>query len=319
MYKLLFFAIALIVLVGGFFGLNSNSNNEKQVTQEPEEQLAGGYLNTTYFISGKPVTLVNGVSEEAVPDSTAKVVVRYFGNNVKADLNNDGIVDLGFLITQESGGSGTLFYFIGALQHEDGSYSGTNAVLIGDRIAPQTTEFKNGQVIVNYAERAPGEPMTAKPSMGKSLYLKYSAASNDFGEVVQNLEGEIGANAPALDLSGQGLTKVSGDVFKRTELQHLDLSHNNLTGALQAEIRHLQELRFLDLSNNKFTGVPAEVGQLKNLEILNLSNNQLTGLPYEIGNLSKLRVLDISGNAYSAADLEVIIKSLPASTQIKTQ
>ncbi len=320
MNKLIFAVVALALLVGGFFGFNSYIYNEKQGGDEHDSTIVGDYLNTTYTISGKPVTFVNGASEvAAAPGSAEKVTTRYFGNNAKGDLNGDGIVDLAFLITQETGGSGTFFYLVGALQNEDGSYRGTNAVLIGDRIAPQTTEFKNGQVIVNYAERAPGEPMTARPSMGKSLYLKYSAATNDFGEVVQNFEGEIGANAPALDLSGQGLTKVSGDVFKRTELIHLDLSHNNLTGALQAEVRHLQELQFLDLSNNKFTGVPAEVGQLKNLEILNLSNNQLTGLPYELGNLSKLRVLDISGNAYSTADLEVIKKSLPASTQIKTQ
>lgn len=322
MHKLIYLVVALVLLVGGFFGFNSYIYNEKQEGNEQQEKakVPGDYLSATYTISGKPVTLVNGVSEEPVaPGSAEKVTTRYFGNNAKGDLNGDGIVDLAFLITQETGGSGTFFYLVGALQNEDGSYRGTNAVLIGDRIAPQTTEFKNAQVIVNYADRAPGEPMTARPSMGKSLYLKYNTATNDFGEVVQNFEGEIGADAPALDLSGQGLTKVSGDVFKRTELQHLDLSHNNLTGALQAEVRHLQELRFLDLSNNKFTGVPAEVGQLKNLEILNLSNNQLTGLPYEIGNLSKLRVLDISGNAYSAADLEVIKKTLPVSTQIKTQ
>ena len=122
----------------------------------------------------------------------------------------------------------------------------------------------------------------------------------------------------ALNLSSQGLTKVPTYVFERTDLESLNLSHNTLTGALPGEIRHLQNLKVLDMSNNTFTGIPAEIGQLKNLEILNLSNNLLTGLPYEIGNLARLKVLDISGNAYSETDLSVIKKLLPVSVVITT-
>ena len=122
-----------------------------------------------------------------------------------------------------------------------------------------------------------------------------------------------------LNLSGQGLTKAPAYIFDRTDIQELNLSNNSLDGALQAEIRQLQNLKVLNLSNNKFTGVPAEVGQLKNLEVLDLSNNQLTGLPYELGNLSKLKLLDVSGNAYSEADLSKIRASLPPSTVVKTR
>lgn len=121
-----------------------------------------------------------------------------------------------------------------------------------------------------------------------------------------------------LDLSGQGLTQAPAYIFDKTYVEELDLSNNLLTGSLQAEVRHLQNLKVLNLSNNNFTGVPAEVGQLKKLEILDLSNNKLTGLPYELGNLSNLKVLNISGNNYSAADLAIIKKSLPASTVITT-
>ncbi len=123
----------------------------------------------------------------------------------------------------------------------------------------------------------------------------------------------------ALDLSGQNLTKAPEYIFTQVTLVVLDLSDNKLSGALQAEIRHLQNLKALDLSHNNFTGVPAEIGQLKNLETLNLSNNQLTGLPYELGNLSRLKLLDLSGNAYSEADLSKIRENLPSSTIIKTK
>jgi leucine-rich repeat protein SHOC2 len=120
-------------------------------------------------------------------------------------------------------------------------------------------------------------------------------------------------------LSGQNLTKTPSYVFVKYDTEELDLSNNNLSGALQAEIRNLTRLKVLDLSNNDFTGLPAEIGQLKNLEVLDISNNQITGLPHELGNLQKLKLLDLSGNNYSKQDLEKIKETLPSSAVIKTE
>ncbi len=121
-----------------------------------------------------------------------------------------------------------------------------------------------------------------------------------------------------LDLSNQGISRISMDVFSKTNLEGLDVSHNNLEGSIQAEVRHLSRLKVLDLSHNKLSGVPAEIGQLKDLEVLDLSYNLLTGLPNELANLSNLKLLDLSGNKYSQADLDVIKKGLPSTTVIKT-
>jgi Leucine-rich repeat (LRR) protein len=97
-------------------------------------------------------------------------------------------------------------------------------------------------------------------------------------EAVDQIETR-GSNS--IDLSNQELTKVPEYIFGRTDATSLDLSHNALTGALQAEVRHLKNLRVLDLSHNTFTGVPAEVGQLGALEVLDLSYNPITGLPQD--------------------------------------
>lgn len=148
------------------------------------------YKNITYTIEDQPVTLVSGRAEvAAAPGAVAKTVTQYFGNEATGDLNGDGTPDIAFLLTQDTSGSGTFYYAVAALKTADG-YQGTSAVLLGDRIAPQTTEITDGKLIVNYAERAPGEPMTTQPSVGESLFLKLDPATLQFGEVVQNFEGE---------------------------------------------------------------------------------------------------------------------------------
>src|SRR3989339_814839 len=112
----------------------------------------------------------------------------------------------------------------------------------------------------------------------------------------------------SLDLSQQKLNKVPSYVFGMTSLEKLDLSQNDLNGAIAAEIRFLSKLRELDLSDNQMTGLPAEIGQLSQLEVLDLANNKLTGLPYELANLKKLRILDLRGNNYAKQDLDIIKK-----------
>ena len=115
----------------------------------------------------------------------------------------------------------------------------------------------------------------------------------------------------SLDLSHQSLSKLPRDVVSQRALERLDISSNDLRGALPAEIRHLGNLKVLIASNNRMTGVPAEIGQLSKLEVLDLSNNEITGLPHEIANLKNLKVLNVSGNHPSRHDLDIIQKALP--------
>lgn len=174
------YAITLValVLLAVFFGFVLNSTAEKP----NGGTLNGDYKTIPYYISNAPVQLGAGG-------------VEYFGNEVRGDLDGDGDEDIAFLITQETGGSGTFFFLVGAI-NEGGKYRGSHAMLIGDRIAPQTTEYRRlddpygPRVIVNYADRLPGEPFTTRPSMGTSLYAKYSPKTHDFGMVVQDFEGE---------------------------------------------------------------------------------------------------------------------------------
>ena len=141
-------------------------------TTQPTPAPAASHKDISVEIEGQVVTLVGGVAETAAaPGSATKMVTRYFGNEATGDLNGDGAADIAFLITRSGGGSGTFFYVVAALRTARG-YTGTNAVLLGDRIAPQTTRIDGGELVVNYADRRPGEPMTTRPSVGVSKYLK---------------------------------------------------------------------------------------------------------------------------------------------------
>ncbi len=172
---LAFLIIAVVIVVaGGFFYVFDQSRIKPVAIKiDPSKAIFDG-KNTSFTIDGTIVNLANGVSEVSVaPGSATKITTRYFGNEAKGDLNGDGLDDVAFLISQDTGGSGLFYYVVVALKTSAG-YRTTNAFLIGDRIAPQSTEINSSakELNVNFAERKAGEPMTAQPSVGATLVLK---------------------------------------------------------------------------------------------------------------------------------------------------
>ena len=87
----------------------------------------------------------------------------------------------------------------------------------------------------------------------------------------------------------------------------LDLSANNLTGMIPAELGNLTNLENLVLVGDPLSGdnllsgeIPTELGNLTNLEKLNLSFNQLSGeIPASLGNLTNLKELWLVYNQLS--------------------
>lgn len=145
-------------------------------------------------------------------------------------------------------------------------------------------------------------------------FLGVGCTSN---RVTRTVTQPVSTETKTLDLSNRKLEKIPSEVFAMKDLENLNLSGNKLSGAPQAEIRNLKNLRVLDLHDNALTGLPAELGQLANLVELNVSNNALTGLPLELGNLTQLQLLDVSGNDYSTIDLDQITKKLPNTRIVK--
>lgn len=122
------------------------------------------YRNAEYRVDDVSVKL------DGMPAANGLVTV-FFGNELVSDLNGDGRDDVTFIITRGGAGSGTFFYAVSALNTGRG-YAGSSAFFLGDRIAPQSTMKGSGRVVVvAYADRAPNEPFSAKPSMGKIVRL----------------------------------------------------------------------------------------------------------------------------------------------------
>lgn len=173
-------ALAILGAVIVFLGFLYLQSQREPLAEPTQAVKIAGFdgKNTSFTIEGRTVKLVNGVSiVESAPGSASKVTTRYFGNEAYGDLNGDGTVDTAFLVSEDSGGSGLFYYVVVALTEKNG-YKTTNAFLIGDRIAPQTTEINQSarELMVNFAERKAGEPMTASPSVGATLLLKVTPA-----------------------------------------------------------------------------------------------------------------------------------------------
>lgn len=166
---LVLFLAVMAILGAGLYAWRSMQNEDLPGgSQTPEKD----FKNISYEIEGQSIVLTNGKSEiETAPGSVSKIITQYFGNEVKGDFDTNNTEDVSFLLTQKGGGSGTFYYVVVALKTPNG-YTGTNAVFLGDRIAPQTTEFRDRQIIVNYADRKKSEPMSAEPSVGISRYFK---------------------------------------------------------------------------------------------------------------------------------------------------
>ncbi len=182
------------------------------------------YKSATYTVGGERITLKDGIAEtEIAPGSASKTITRYFGNEIQKDLDGDGVEDVMFLITQEGGGTGTFFYAVAGIKTENG-YEGSDAIFLGDRIAPQTTESGAGRsVIVNFADRASGESFDVQPSVGKSVRVLLNPETMSLGEWVENFEGESDTGRMGAPSEPQpSLGKIKADMFTGT-LEKVDV------------------------------------------------------------------------------------------------
>ncbi len=127
--------------------------------------------NATYRIEGEPVALRDGAAAvPAAPGSAAQRRTTVSGKPAYGDLDGDGDDDAAVFLVHDPGGSGTFVYLAAALREARG-YRGTQALLLGDRVAPRELRIRNGVVTASYTGRRPGEPLAAPPSVEESAHF----------------------------------------------------------------------------------------------------------------------------------------------------
>ena len=183
MKKIILILLVILIIIGGI--LWSKNKVEAPAPNGNQALNISDVKNATYDIDGVLIALKDGQNEQQVSGSVTTTTTSYFGNDSEGDVNGDGKADKAFLLIQDGGGTGLFTYLAVALKNDKG-YNILNTIFIGDRIAPQNTQIKDGIIIVNYVDRLPSEPMVAQPSVGVSRYFKVEG-----GKLVE-IKGEFG-------------------------------------------------------------------------------------------------------------------------------
>ncbi|KAK1601376.1 hypothetical protein QYE76_037639 [Lolium multiflorum] len=124
----------------------------------------------------------------------------------------------------------------------------------------------------------------------------------------------------AVLLSSQGLKgHISPSLGILTRLQHLDLSHNSLSGGLPLELVWSSSITILDVSFNQLNGTLDELPSstpVRPLQVLNISSNLLTG-PFPSTTwkaMENLITLNASNNSFTGQIPSEFCNSSPSFT-----
>ena len=150
----------------------------------------GDPLNTSYRIGDQVVMLVNGQAETpAAPGSSTKITTEVWGTPQFADLDSDGREDAALVLIHDSGGSGTFYYVVAAIQEDDG-YRGTPGVLLGDRIEPSNITVVDNRITVGFLGREPDDAFAVPPSVPMEQLAIYDPETLQLAQVARDFEGE---------------------------------------------------------------------------------------------------------------------------------
>ncbi len=153
------------VAIAGFIRFNFTSGGDVVSDRKSSPEIS----DLTITIDTQEFAMSDGVA--VIPPSQGSETantLRLIGAPVMGDSDGDGNPDAALLVQHDPGGSGTFYYAVVAI-NDGGSYRASNALLLGDRIEPRAVEFADGRFVYTYAERKPGDSMSERGTVEKSV------------------------------------------------------------------------------------------------------------------------------------------------------
>ncbi len=153
------------VAVAGFIRFNFTNGGDVVSDRKSSPEIS----DLTIAIDTQEFDMSDGVA--VIPPSQGSATantLRLIGVPVLGDSDDDGNPDAALLVQHDPGGSGTFYYAVVAI-NDGGSYRASNALLLGDRIEPRAVEFADGRFVYTYAERRPGDAMSERGTVEKSV------------------------------------------------------------------------------------------------------------------------------------------------------
>ena len=153
------------VAIAGFIRFNFTNGGDVVSDRKSSPEIS----DLTITIDTQEFDMSDGVA--VIPPSQGSATantLRLIGVPVLGDSDDDGNPDAALLVQHDPGGSGTFYYAVVAI-NDGGSYRASNALLLGDRIEPRAVEFADGRFVYTYAERRPGDAMSERGTVEKSV------------------------------------------------------------------------------------------------------------------------------------------------------
>ncbi|EOY25930.1 Receptor like protein 1, putative [Theobroma cacao] len=149
--------------------------------------------------------------------------------------------------------------------------------------------------------------MAAGESSFVTSLIRFNAIISLSSYYSSNLElnsDTSGSQRPYRQAEAEFTTKYRHNSYQGDILHYmfgLDLSCNELSGDIPAQVGELKNLRALNLSHNKLSGsIPVSFSSLKQIESLDLSSNNLSGqIPSQLTELHFLSIFNVSYNNLS--------------------